>query len=101
MNLRAIRTLRTPYSERHIIASNDKEIAAVDLHYLLDGRVAGTLTVFDGCGVAEKEITMLLAFIDNELLPEVSIGEHNLSFTVVIGRVIGNFSHAMTDDAKT
>ena len=93
MNLRAIRVLRTPYSERHLIASDGREIAAVDLHYLLDGRVAGTLTIYDNSGVTEKEAPALLAFIDNDLLPEVSVGENNLLFTVVIGHILGSFTH--------
>jgi len=33
----------------------------------------------------------LVQYLDEALLPEVSLDEHNLSFTVVQGRVLGDF----------
>lgn len=91
MNLRAVRVLRTEHSERHLILEAKSEVAAVDLHYLSDGRVAGTVTVFEGQSINENNINLLLAFIDEDLLPEVSLKDDSLSFTVVIGKVLGNF----------
>ena len=34
----------------------------------------------------------MLVFIDEVLLPEVSIAEGNIHFTVIIGNVLGSFS---------
>ena len=96
MGYRAVRVLRTPHSERHLIVRDQEEVAAVDLHYLLDGRVAGTLTVFESAKLTESDVPALLAFIDEDLLPEVTVGEGNLIFTGVIGRVLGSFTHDLT-----
>lgn len=92
MKVNFIRTLRTPYSERFLIQLTEGEdSAAIDLHYLKDGSVAGTLFLFEGGGITENMAPDLLRHIDTVLLPDVSFEEHNLSFTVVHGRVIGNF----------
>ena len=91
MKLEVIRVLRTPYSERFLLQKDGKDAAALDLHYLTNGKVSGTLIVFEGGGFTEKDIPTVLARIDEILLPEVSIAEHNLSFTAVIGKVLGTF----------
>ena len=48
MNLTWKRTLRTPSSERFLAIRDGKDLAAVDLHYLTNGTIAGAgLDVFD------------------------------------------------------
>jgi hypothetical protein len=91
MTFEFVRVLRSPYSERFVIRSGDRDVAALDLHYLPTGRVDGTLIVFDNAGLGEAQIPELLARVDEVLLPGVSVAEHNLSFTVVIGKVLGAF----------
>lgn len=61
------------------------------MHYVPDGTVAGTLILFADAKLAESAVPDLLRQIDDQLLPEVSVAAHNLSFTVVEGRVLGNF----------
>ena len=43
MNLTWKRTLRTASSERFLAQRDGKDVAAVDLHYLASGTVAGTV----------------------------------------------------------
>jgi hypothetical protein len=92
LDLRSSRLLRTPHSERHLIFANEVEVAGLDLHYLLDGRIAGTLTVIDDSIVKEADIEHILRYIDTDLLPEVCMDDGDLCFTVVVGRVLGSFT---------
>jgi hypothetical protein len=90
------RTLRTPSSERFLGLEQlrdqpMREVAAVDLHYLPSGAVAGTVVLLDHRKWSEEEITSLLAALDDEFLPDVDLEQGNLTFTVVLGRVVGNF----------
>jgi hypothetical protein len=68
-----------------------KEFAALDLHYLSNGKVSGTLILFENVGVSEELIPEILKRVDESLLPEVNIEEGNLSFTVVKGHVLGSY----------
>ena len=85
-----VRTLRTLSSERFVVRREDSDIAALDIHYLANGTVQATLLVFDGM-ISESEVPRLLVFIDEVLLPDVSLDDKRLAFTVVIGRVLGAF----------
>jgi len=90
MNL--TRTLRTPSSERFILHSDSgKDVAALDLHYLDQGRVAGTLIILDSSAISENKVPEALREIDEKLLPDASIEDGKVSFTVVSGHVVGNF----------
>lgn len=91
MNLEFIRVIRTPYSERFLLRSDNQDRAALELHYLSSGRVDGTLILFQDQGIAESEIPSILSRIDEVLLPDVSVAKQNLSFTVVVGRPLGAF----------
>jgi hypothetical protein len=86
-----VRVIRTPNSERFVVREGNQDRAALDLHYLPSGRVDGTFIVFEGQGIVEADIPKVLSRIDEMLLPSVSVAEHNLSFTVVVGRVLGAF----------
>ena len=88
----AIRVLRTPSSERFLLRQSIVDFAAADIHYLPDGRVSVTLVVFENGPVKEEQIPDLLAQIDVKLLPDVSVEDENVTFTVVVGRVLGAFS---------
>jgi hypothetical protein len=85
------RALRSPSSERFLAQREGKDAAAVDLHYLQDGTVAGTVVILEGNGLDESNITELLHSLDDEFLPGVDLGSGSLTFTVVIGKVLGNY----------
>lgn len=86
------RVVRTPYSERFVLQdSNQKDFGALDLHYTASGKVTGTLILFGNVREAEQQVPEILKSIDEILLPDVSIADGNLSFTVIKGEVIGNF----------
>ena len=91
MNLTWKRTLRTTHSERFLATRSDQDVAAVDLHYLADGTVAGTVIVLEDAGLREDEVPALLRQLDEDFLPGVDEREGSLMYTVVIGRVLGNY----------
>lgn len=91
MNLTWKRTLRTPSSERFLAQQQGNDVAAVDLHYLTNGTIAGTVIVLRASGWKEDEIPALLASLDDDFLPDVDLSHGNLHYTVVIGEVLGNW----------
>ena len=101
MSVSFVRLLRTSSSERFLVQQGGSDVASLDIHYLADGRVAGTLCVFDDSGIDENQVPDLLQQIDETLLPDVSFRDRNLSFTVVSGCVIGNFEAGETTKKKT
>ncbi len=90
------RTLRTPSSERFLGTSNGADAAAVELHFLPTGQVAGTVILLEEAGWRDEEIPDLLRSLDDEFLPGVDIDVGGLSFTVVVGRVVGNYEGQAT-----
>jgi hypothetical protein len=98
MKVHFTRALRTSSSERYLIhIDGTGDDAALDLHYLADGTVAGTLIILDKQYAAKELIASIVEEIDRTLLPSVSVTEGNLSFTVVKGSVIGTFT-ALADE---
>lgn len=91
MKLTWKRTLRTASSERFLALRNGADAAAVDLHYLANGTVAGTVILLKGSGLDESNIQQLLSSLDDEFLPDVDLDHGNLTYTVVIGEVLGNW----------
>jgi hypothetical protein len=92
MALHYSRTVRTGSSERFLIQSDaGHDAAALELHYLGDQRVVGTLILLDERTFPESKVPDLLKEIDEKLLPDVSIEDGKLSFTVVAGRIVGTF----------
>ncbi len=85
------RTLRTSSSERFLGQKAGQDVVAVDLHFLGDGTVAGTVIILDSAGLNESDVPKLLASLDEDFLPGVDLSSGNLTFTVVTGRVIGNY----------
>jgi hypothetical protein len=93
MQFSLTRIVRTPHSERYVLSdpNSGQDSGALELHFLPDGTVAATLILFESAGLAEDQVPHLLQQIDEELLPKASLEERNLSFTVVVGRVLGSF----------
>lgn len=91
MNITWQRTLRTPSSERFLAMRDQKEVAAIDLHYLANGTVSGTVILLKEAGWKEDDIQNLLSGFDDDFLPEVDLAHHTLTYTVVLGEVMGNF----------
>jgi hypothetical protein len=92
MALHYLRTLRTASSERFLLQSDSgHDAAALELHYLGGHRVVGTLIVLDTGVIPESKVPEVLREIDERLLPDVSIEDGKLSFTVVAGHVVGTF----------
>lgn len=93
------RSVRTASSERFVAERDGREVAAVDLHFLQDGTVRGTVVLLtgsdaedrDSIGWREEEIPDLLASLDDEFLPNHDAAMGDLTYTVVIGRLVGSF----------
>jgi hypothetical protein len=88
------RTLRTGSSERFLAQRDGRDVAAVDLHYLASGTVAGTMVVLADAGLDESAIGGLLDRLDDDFLPDVDLAAGNVTFTVVVGKVVANFEPA-------
>lgn len=85
------RTLRTPSSERFLAQRSGEDIAAVDLHYLANGTVAGTVILLKTAQWKEEDVPNLLKSLDEDFLPDVDLAHGNLTYTVVIGEIFGNW----------
>lgn len=86
------RTLRTPHSERYLLRQAGSEIGAMDVHFRSSGSADATVILFEQARISEQDIPALLTQIDEVILPDLSISEKNVSFTVVVGRVLGAFT---------
>ena len=84
------RTLRTSSSERLLAVRDGKDVAAVDLHYLANGTVSGTVILLKEAGWKESDIPGLLQSLDEDFLPDVDLTSGTLTYTVVLGEVVGN-----------
>ena len=85
------RTLRTTSSERFLAFRNNTEVAAVDLHYLANGTVTGTVILLKSADWKETDIQPLLSSLDEDFLPDVDLAQGSLTYTVVTGEVLGNY----------
>jgi hypothetical protein len=97
------RTLRTPSSERFLALYHGKEAAAVDLHYLPQGNISGTVIVLQSSGLKESEIPTLLSSLDDEFLPAGAKNPITLKL-IYLDQGTGNFSvryDASADPDKT
>lgn len=88
--IRFVRLFRTESSERFIAQIDELDIAAIDLHFLANGQVAGTVVIIS-TEVSDSSVAALLKRIDDDLLPERSIESGSVSFAVVRGTLVGNF----------
>ena len=85
------RTLRTISSERFLAYRDGSESAAIDLHYLANGTVTGTVILLKSANWNDADIQSLLSSLDEDFLPEVDIAHGTLTYTVVKGEVLGNY----------
>lgn len=69
MNLVWKRTLRTQSSERFLATRDGKEAAAVDLHYLGNGTVSGTVILLKDAGWQDADVPALLQSLDEDFCP--------------------------------
>jgi hypothetical protein len=93
MKIGFTRVVRTSSSERYLLHIDGVgDDAALELHYLDDGSVAGTLIVLDKQYAGKDTVAEIIEEIDKVLLPSVSVEEGNLHFTVVKGSLIGSFT---------
>jgi hypothetical protein len=95
------RLLRTPHSERFVALRDGREAGYVDIHYLGDGRVFGSVVLLSGAGWSEEQVPDLLASLDEEFLPEVDLARGDLQYHVVIGEAIGSFESHTGDEVAT
>lgn len=93
------RTLRTPSSERFLALRADVEVAAADLHYLANGTVSGTVILLRSAKWKEDDVPGLLASLDEDFLPDVDLARGTLTYTVIIGEILGNFE-ATSEEPK-
>jgi len=91
MNITWKRTLRTPSSERFLAQRDGKDVAAVDIHYLANGHASGTVVLLREAGWKEEDVPGMLSSLDDNFLPDVDLTLGTLTYTVVIGEVMGNF----------
>jgi hypothetical protein len=89
--VRWIRTLRTHSSERFLALAGGADAAAIDLHYLPNGTVAGTVILLDSLAWTEDDIAAFLKSFDEDFLPDVDHAEGTLNFTVVRGQALANY----------
>ena len=97
MNITWKRTLRTQTSERFLALRDGNDAAAVDLHYLSNGTVSGTVILLRSSGISEADIPNLLASLDEDYLPDVDLQHGTLTFTVVLGDVLANYEATATE----
>ena len=91
------RTLRTASSERFLLQRDGQDAAAVDLHYLANGTVSGTVILLKSAGWTEADIPKLLKSIDDDFLPDVDLERGTLTYTVILGELIGVFEAEASD----
>lgn len=89
--VRWIRTLRTQTSERFLALADGADAAAIDLHYLPNGTVAGTVILLDSLAWTEDDIAAFLKSFDEDFLPDVDHAHGTLNFTVVRGQALANY----------
>ncbi|MFO0819591.1 MAG: hypothetical protein U1A77_16710 [Pirellulales bacterium] len=95
MNVRFTRAIRTSSSERYLVHIDGKgDDAVLELHYLDNGTVAGTLIVLDKKYASKEASAEILQEADRLLLPTASLDEGNMIFTVVKGQIVGEFKAA-------
>ena len=64
--------------------------AGLDLHCLANGTVAGSVILLKDAERREDEIPKLLQSLYEDFLPDVDLEAGTLTYTVVMGEVLGN-----------
>lgn len=76
----------TPYPPPRVIA-----------HYLPRGTATGTVILLRDAGWKEDDLPRLLRSLDQDMLPDVDLDRGTLTYTVVMGDVLGNFEATLED----
>ena len=95
-----IRAIRTPNSERFLIqqkSNEDQDVAVIDMHFLENQIVSATLIILDEEYHGGDFANWLVEVFDSRLLPMACINEGDLNFTVVEGKIAGQFTNNKTD----
>ena len=91
-----VRVVRTASSERYLVQENsnlDIDIAAVEIHYLNNNTVTATIIILVKEFSTDDFIGSLIEKVDSHLLPMACLNDGDLSFTVVEGRFLGQFTN--------
>jgi len=95
-NIVFVRTLRTSSSERFLVQDIEKpdvDIAAIDVHHLDNQVVTATVIVLVNEYSNDRFLNSLIETVDTRLLPMACLNDGDLSFTVVKGQVVGQFTN--------
>jgi hypothetical protein len=71
--------------------ARDKDVAAVDLHYLTSGTIAGTVILLKDGGWKESDVPAPLGSLGEDFLPDVDLDHGNLNYAVVLGEVLWKY----------
>ena len=91
MTIEYVRAFRTPSSERYWLRYAGADFACLDLHYLPNATVQAMLVLYEDSTRPTGEVMDILKHIDDLLLPEVSLEDMKLLYTVFAGRSLGAF----------
>ncbi|MDB6035560.1 MAG: hypothetical protein JWM16_5898 [Verrucomicrobiales bacterium] len=72
----------------------------MDLHYLANGTVSGTVILLKESGWKQEDVPSLLASLDEDFLPDVDLAQGTLTYTAVLGEVLGNYEATPTPEAN-
>ena len=100
-NVNFVRAVRTGSSERFLIQeenNTDQDLAVIDMHFLENQIVSATLIILDEKYYGGEFANWLVEAFDSRLLPMACINEGDLNFTVVEGRIAGQFTNEKFDD---
>src|SRR5262249_29795 len=103
MTIEYLRAFRTPSSERFFLRHLGSEFGCLELHYLMNGTVQALLVLYENATRPTEDTRAILKHIDDVLLPEVSLDDLKLLYSVFTGRAAGAFappvqSPVCTDD---
>jgi hypothetical protein len=96
MNIEYLRAFRTSSSERFFLRYVSIEFGCLELHYLANGTVQALLVIYDDATRPTEDIGLILKHIDDVLLPEVSLEDSKLLYSVFTGRAAGSFAPVAT-----
>jgi hypothetical protein len=87
------RSIRTASSERFVALRGQRAVATADLHHLEDGRVVGMIVFDESAGSSDEQIADVVAALNEDLLPGISVAKGTLMLTTVVGRLVTNHDH--------
>jgi hypothetical protein len=88
--LRWKRSIRTPSSERFVALRGHRAVATADVHHLEGGRAVGMIVFDESAGWNDEQIADLVAALNEDMLPAISVAKGTLMLTTVVGRLMTN-----------